>query len=149
MFLLCKIILFFIYYFQAWADLCTHIINVTHLTNTYKRELWQNKNSNSHQQPLVLWNLSIGMVTFVKGENEMWKMPAKKRIQTRIVSASAVKRVLDLRFAPPLTWRCTGKKETPINYYAAIILITEMWQNISGENLRLFNSKILSIFGST
>ncbi len=30
-----------------------------------------------------------------------------------------------------------AKKETPINYYAAIILITEMWQNISGENLRL------------
>ncbi len=26
----------------------------------------------------------------------MWKMPAKERIQTRIVSASAVKRVLDL-----------------------------------------------------
>ncbi len=40
------------------------------------------------------------MDTFVKGENEMWKMPAKdvkKRIQTRIVSASAVKRVLDFR----------------------------------------------------
>ncbi len=30
-----------------------------------------------------------------------------------------------------------AKKE--INYYAAIILITEMWQKISGENLRLFN----------
>ncbi len=30
----------------------------------------------------------------------MWKMPAKERIQTRIVSASAVKRVLDFRFAP-------------------------------------------------
>ncbi len=27
----------------------------------------------------------------------MWKMPAKKRIQTRIVSASAAKRVLDFR----------------------------------------------------
>ncbi len=40
-------------------------------------------------------------------------------------------------------------KNKPINYYAAIILITEMWQNISGENLRLFNLKILSIFGST
>ncbi len=36
------------------------------------------------------------MDTFVKGENEMGKIPAKKRIQTRIVSASAVKRVLDL-----------------------------------------------------
>ncbi len=44
---------------------------------------------------------------------------------------------------------CSGKKETPINYYAAIILITEMWQNISGENLRLLHSKIISIFGST
>ncbi len=30
----------------------------------------------------------------------MWKMPAKERIQTRIVIASAVKRVLDFRFAP-------------------------------------------------
>ncbi len=27
----------------------------------------------------------------------MWKMPAKERIQTRIVAASAVKRVLDFR----------------------------------------------------
>ncbi len=36
------------------------------------------------------------MDKFVKGEKEMWKMPAKKCIQTRIVSASAVKRVLDL-----------------------------------------------------
>ncbi len=37
------------------------------------------------------------MDKFVKGENEMWKMPAKERIQTRIV---AEKRVLDFRFAP-------------------------------------------------
>ncbi len=36
------------------------------------------------------------MNKLVKGENEMWKMPAKKRIQTRLVSASALKRVLDL-----------------------------------------------------
>ncbi len=38
----------------------------------------------------------------VNGENEMWKMPAKERIQTRISSSSssAVKRVLDSRFAP-------------------------------------------------
>ncbi len=40
------------------------------------------------------------MDKFVKGENEMWKMPVKERIQTRIVAASAVKRVLDSRFAP-------------------------------------------------
>ncbi len=47
------------------------------------------------------------MDTFVKGENEMWKMPAKERIQTRIVSASAVKRVLDLLsvyLLPPPPW---------------------------------------------
>ncbi len=75
------------------------------------------------------------MDKFVKGENEMWKMPAKESIQTRIVSASAVKIV--------------QAKKKPINYYASIILITEMWQNISGENLKLLNSKILSIFGST
>ncbi len=31
------------------------------------------------------------MDKFVEGENEMWKMSAKKRIQTRIFSASAVK----------------------------------------------------------
>ncbi len=37
------------------------------------------------------------MHKFVKGENEMWKMPAKESIQTRI---GAVKRVLDFRFAP-------------------------------------------------
>ncbi len=43
------------------------------------------------------------MDTFFKRENEMWKMPAKKRIQTRIVSASAVKRVLDLLSVCPAT----------------------------------------------
>ncbi len=81
------------------------------------------------------------MDKIVKGENEMWKMSVKERIQTRKVFASAVKRLLDVFFG--------FKKETPISYYAAIILITEMWQNISGENFRLFNSKIISIFVST
>ncbi len=90
------------------------------------------------------------MDTFVKGENEMWKMATKKRIQTRIVSASAVKRVLGLlSVCPPTHLKMFRHKETPINYYTAIILITEMWQNISGENLRLLHLKILSIFGST
>ncbi len=82
------------------------------------------------------------MDKFVKGENYMWKIPAKKCIQTRIVSASAVKRVLDLLSVCPATHLKMvkeGKKETPIKYYAAIILITEMWQNISGENIRLLN----------
>ncbi len=37
------------------------------------------------------------MDTFVKGENEMWELPAKERIETRIVSASALKRELDFR----------------------------------------------------
>ncbi len=36
------------------------------------------------------------MDKIVKGENEMWKMSVKKRIQIRIVFASAVKRLLDL-----------------------------------------------------
>ncbi len=65
--------------------------------------------------------MSIRMDKFVKGENDMWKMPAKERIQTRI---GAEKRVLDSRFAPPpppLTWRCSGKKKHPY-YYVAIIL---------------------------
>jgi len=65
-------------------------------------------------------------------------MAATEHIQTRIVSASAVKRVLDIEDV-----------QAKGNYYAAIILITEMWRNISGENLRLFNSKVLLIFGST
>ncbi len=78
----------------------------------------------------------------------MWNMPAKEQTNKNSL-ASAVKRVLDFRFAPSLTLKMFRQKETPINYYAASILITEMWQNISGENLRLLHSKILSIFGST
>ncbi len=45
------------------------------------------------------------MDTFVKGENEMWKMPAKERIQTRIVSASAAKRVAGLSVCPAIHYR--------------------------------------------
>ncbi len=66
------------------------------------------------------------MDKFVKGENEMWKMPAKERIQTRIVAASAEKRVLDFRhhfrFCPATHLKMFRQKETPIGYYAAIIL---------------------------
>ncbi len=36
------------------------------------------------------------MDKIVKGENEMWKMSVKERIQTRKVFASAVKRLLDV-----------------------------------------------------
>jgi len=43
------------------------------------------------------------MDTFVKGENEMCKMPVKKHIHTRIVSASEVKRELDLLSVYPPT----------------------------------------------
>ncbi len=95
------------------------------------------------------------MDKFVKGENEMLKMPAKERFRTRIVAASAVKRVLDFRrqlSACPATHLKIDVQVTPIGYYAAIILnymCQLMWQNISGENLRLLNSKMLFIFGST
>ncbi len=126
------------------SRLCTHVINVTHLTNTYQRALCAESISSV--------KLSIRKDTFVKGENEMWKMPAKERIQTRIVAASAVKRVIDLlSVCPPTHLKMFREKETPISYYATqqSSLITEMWQNISGENLRLLHSKMLSIFGST
>ncbi len=63
------------------------------------------------------------MDKFVKGENEMWKMPAKERIQTIIV---AEKRVLDfqhqLSVCPATHLKMFRQKETPIGYYAAIIL---------------------------
>ncbi len=62
------------------------------------------------------------MDTFVKGENEMWKMPAKERIQTRIVAASAVKRVLDFRFAPRHSLEDVQVKRNTHRLYAAIIL---------------------------
>ncbi len=82
----------------------------------------------------------------------MWKMPAKERIQTRIVSASAVKREsagLTFGLPPPHPLEDVQVKRNTHKYYTAIVLITEMWQNISGENLRLLNWKMLSIFGST
>ncbi len=56
----------------------------------------------------------------------MWKMPAKERIQTRIVAASAVKRVLDyqhqLSVCPTTHLKMFRQEKTPIGYYAAIIL---------------------------
>ncbi len=89
------------------------------------------------------------MDKFVKGENEMWKMPAKEHIQKSIVIASAVKRVLDFRFAPRHSLEDVQVKRNTHTTTQQSSLITEMWQNISGENLRLLNSKMLSIFGST
>ncbi len=54
------------------------------------------------------------MDKLVKGENEMWKMLAKKCIQTRIVSASAVKIVLDLLSVCPATLEdVQAKKKHP------------------------------------
>ncbi len=82
------------------------------------------------------------MDKFVKGENEMWKMPATERIQTRI---GAEKRGL-FRHRHSLE-DVQVKRNTQAMQQSS--LITEMWQNISGENLRLLNSKMLSIFGST
>ncbi len=89
------------------------------------------------------------MDKFVKGENEMWKILAKERIQTSIVTTSAVKRVLDFRFAPCHSLEDVQVKRNTHTTTQQSSLITEMWQNISGENLRLLNSKMLSIFGST
>ncbi len=66
------------------------------------------------------------MDTFVKGGNEMWKMPEKKQYQNQ---------------------QClphTEHVQVKIN-----IILKKMCQNISGENLRLSKSKMLSIFGST
>ncbi len=116
--------------------------------NTYKRALWQNYILNSHQQPLVSYNWASEWTHLLKGENWNVEMPAKERIQTRIVAASAVKKVLDFRFAPQLTW-CSDKKKHPSATMQQSSLITEMWQNIPGENLRLLNFKMFSIFGST
>ncbi len=66
----------------------------------------------------------------------------------KIVAASAVKRVLDFRFAPRHTLEDVQvKRNTATTQQSS--LITEMWQNISGENLSLLNSKMLNIFGST
>ncbi len=79
------------------------------------------------------------MNKFVKGENEMWKMPATERIQTRIVAASAVKRVLDFRFAPRHSLEDVQVKRNTHTTTQQSSLITEMWQNISGENLRLLH----------
>ncbi len=78
----------------------------------------------------------------------MWKIPAKERIPTRIVAASAVKSAGLSASTFGLSHhshRCSDKKKQQ----QQSSLITEMWQNISGENLRLLHSKMLSIFGST
>ncbi len=95
----------------------------------------RNKSKQDHPVLLTLMELSLSRTEVLnphaaRHESKCGRIPAKKRIQTRIVSASAVKRVLDL----------LSVKETPINYYAAIILITEIRQNISGESLRFENS---------
>ncbi len=51
-----------------------------------------------------------------------------------------------LSASPPLTLKMFRQKETSINYYAAIILNTYMWQTyISGKNLRLLHSKMFWI----
>ncbi len=58
----------------------------------------------------------------VKGENDMWNMPAKERIQTRISAENCDK--------------------TLHPYYRIVAKHLR-------ENLRLLNLKMLSIFGST
>ncbi len=69
----------------------------------------------------------------------------------KIVAASAVKRVLDSRFVPRHSLEDVQVKRNThrLLHSNHPTLITEMWQNISGENLRLLNLKMLSIYGST
>ncbi len=63
------------------------------------------------------------MDKFVKAENEMWKMPTKERIQTRIEESAGL---LDFRHqlsvCPATHLKMFRQKETLIGYYAAIIL---------------------------
>ncbi len=72
------------------------------------------------------------MDKFVKRENEMWKMPEKKRIQTRIVSASAVKRVMDLLLVCPTTHlKMFREKETPIKAAASLRSNHTYYRNVA------------------
>ncbi len=85
------------------------------------------------------------MDKFVKGENEMWKMPEKERIQTRIVAASAVKSAGLLASTFGLPRHSLEDVQAKRNTHR-LLRSNQMWQNISGENLRLLNSKVLSLF---
>ncbi len=64
------------------------------------------------------------MDKFVKGENEMRKMPAKERIQTRM---GAEKRVLDFRHqlsvCPATHLKMFRQKETPIGAIHILCLL--------------------------
>jgi len=53
------------------------------------------------------------MNKLLKGENEMWKKSVKKCIQTRIVSASAVKRELTFGLPPHSLEDVQGKNKHP------------------------------------
>ncbi len=80
----------------------------------------------------------------------MWKMSAKKRIQRRLVSASAVKRVLDLLSVCPATHlKMVTEKSNTHNllrsnhpYYRNVA--KHLWREP-----QIIKLKILSIFGST
>ncbi len=85
------------------------------------------------------------MDKFVKGENANERTHSNKNS----LSISGEERAGLTFDLPRHPLEDVQAKKKPINYYTAIILITEMWQNISGENFRLLNLKILSIFGST
>ncbi len=63
------------------------------------------------------------MDKFVKGEKRNEDNASEGTHSNKIVAASAVKRVLDFRFAALATHlKMFRQKETPIGYYAAIIL---------------------------
>ncbi len=94
------------------------------------------------------------MDTFVKGENEMWKMPAKEHIRTRIVAASAVKRVLDfqhwLSVYPAIHLKMFRQER---NTHKLLRSNHPYYRNVAKKSLERTSDysiqKMLSIFGST
>ncbi len=93
------------------------------------------------------------MDKFVKGENEMWNasegMHSNKN--SRSISSEENAGLSASTFGLPhhSLEDVQVKRNTHRLLLQKSSLITEMWQNISGENLRLLNSKMFSIFGST
>ncbi len=77
----------------------------------------------------------------------MWKIPAKERINSnknsRSISSQDSNGLSASTFGLPR--HSLENVQSKINMQQSS-LITEMWQNISGENLRLLYLKMLSIF---
>ncbi len=91
------------------------------------------------------------MNTFVKGENEMWKMSAKKRFQTRIVSASSGAEGAGLSASTFSLPRHSlevvqAKKKNTHSLLRSNHPYYRNGQNISGEKLRLLIQKCFHIW---